>query len=109
MVGKREASLPQREERELVDHGNFGKRKYRNLSKSRPSDKEQSGVEAGELLGIQANTGKELGTEVHALFEKVEWWEEKSRFIEMVGTTRARGHPSRRWIFLAGPWQTRRL
>ena len=86
---EREASLPQSERIELVDHGNFGKRKYRNLSKSRPSDKEQSGVDAGELLGIQANTGKELGTEVHALFEKVEWWDEKtnlSNWLEQQGT-----------------------
>ena len=75
---KREANLPQREERELVGRWNFGKRKYRNLSKSRPSDKEQRGVEAGELLGIEPNTGKELGTEVHALFENVEWWEKKA-------------------------------
>ena len=85
---KREANLPQREERELVDRGNFGKRKYRNLSKSRPSDKEQRGVEATELLGIQANTGKELGTEVHALFENVEWWEKKadlSKWLEQQG------------------------
>jgi ATP-dependent exoDNAse (exonuclease V) beta subunit len=54
-----------------------------------PSDKEQSGVDAGELLGIQANTGKELGTEVHALFEKVEWWDEKinlSNWLEQQGT-----------------------
>ncbi|MDA8823892.1 UvrD-helicase domain-containing protein [Opitutales bacterium] len=86
---EREASLPQREDRELVAHRNFGKRKYRNLSKLRPSDKEQSGVEARELLGIQANTGKELGTEVHALFEKVEWWEEiedLSKWLKQQGT-----------------------
>ena len=85
---EREANLPQREERELVDRGNFGKRKYRNLSKSRPSDKEQRGVEATELLGIQANTGKELGTQVHALFENVEWWEKKadlSKWLEQQG------------------------
>lgn len=85
---KREANLPQREERELVDRGNFGKRKYRNLSKSRPSDKEQCGVEATDLLGIQANTGKELGTQVHALFENVEWWEKKadlSKWLEQQG------------------------
>jgi ATP-dependent exoDNAse (exonuclease V) beta subunit len=86
---EREASLPQREDRELVAHGNFGKRKYRNLSKLRPSDKEQSGVAAGELLGIKVNTGKELGTEVHALFEKVEWWEETedlSKWLKQQGT-----------------------
>jgi len=86
---EREASLPQREDRELVAHGNFGQRKYRNLSKLRPSDKEQSGVAAGELLGIKVNTGKELGTEVHALFEKVEWWEETedlSKWLKQQGT-----------------------
>jgi ATP-dependent exoDNAse (exonuclease V) beta subunit len=86
---EREVILPQSERIELVDYGNFGERKYRNLSKSRPSDKEQSGVDAGGLLGIQANTGKELGTEVHALFEKVEWWDEKtnlSNWLEQQGT-----------------------
>ena len=46
-------------------------------------------MEARELLGIQANTGKELGTEVHALFEKVEWWEEiedLSKWLKQQGT-----------------------
>ena len=86
---ERKVCSSQREEREVFDHRNFGKRKYRNLSKLRPSDKEQSGVEAGELLGVQANTGKEIGTEVHALFEKLEWWDEKtnlSNWLEQQGT-----------------------
>ena len=45
-------------------------------------------MEATELLGIQANTGKELGTQVHALFENVEWWEKKadlSKWLEQQG------------------------
>ena len=86
---EREVSSSQRERREVFDHRNFGKRKYRNLSKSKPSDKEQGGLEAGELLGVQANTGKEIGTEVHSLFEKLKWWDEKtnlSNWLDQKGT-----------------------
>ncbi|MDG1324634.1 MAG: UvrD-helicase domain-containing protein [Opitutales bacterium] len=49
-------------------------RKYRTLFKSRPSDKDQGGLKVYDLLRLGANSAKELGTEVHALFEKVEWW-----------------------------------
>ena len=86
---EREVSSSQRERREVFDHRNFGKRKYRNLSKSKPSDKEQGGLEAAELLGVQANTGKEIGTEVHSLFEKLKWWDEKtnlSNWLDQKGT-----------------------
>ena len=55
----------------------FAPRKYRKLPRRRPSEKVESGVSVDDLLGGVKDRGTELGTEVHALFEKIEWWDEK--------------------------------
>jgi len=47
------------------------------LPRRRPSEKVESGVSVVDLLGGVKDRGTELGTEVHALFEKIEWWDEK--------------------------------
>ena len=50
-------------------------RKFRNLSQKRPSEKELNEITVNELLEEKSNLGKDLGTEVHSLFEKLEWWD----------------------------------
>lgn len=70
------------EERGSSEHFQVRFRKYRTLFKSRPSDKEQPGVEVDDLLGLGTSIAKKLGTEVHALFEKVEWWGTKIEVSE---------------------------
>ena len=45
------------------------------MSKKRPSEKELNEITVDELLEEKSNLGKDLGTEVHSLFEKLEWWD----------------------------------
>lgn len=70
----------QKVECKSVGQAHSASRKYRKLPRRRPSEKEDSGVSVDELLGGLKNLGSELGSEVHALFEKIEWWDENVAF-----------------------------
>ena len=59
------------ESKEVKD---LGHRKYRALSPVTPSRKVTFGVGVKELISAHRGTGQELGTEVHHLFERIEWW-----------------------------------
>ena len=68
-----EVSGKDRDEAEVQK--DLGARKYRTLSKVHPSEKSVDVLGVDELILTGQGTGRELGTEVHQLFEKIEWWE----------------------------------
>ncbi len=53
-------------------------RRFRSIPRIRPSDKNSDKVKVTDLVQKNQGVGKRLGSEVHGLFEKVEWWENKT-------------------------------
>ena len=53
----------------------LGTRKFRGLSNFRPSEKIPQRIDVNDLLSLDSDAAKALGSEAHALFEKIEWWE----------------------------------
>ena len=56
----------------------LGSRKFCGLSKFRPSEKSPDLVDVDDLLRSEGGSAQALGTEVHSLFEKMEWWENEN-------------------------------
>ena len=53
----------------------LGLRKFQGLPKFRPSKKTPELVDVDTLISFEKDAAKSLGSEAHALFEKIEWWE----------------------------------
>ena len=56
----------------------LGPRKICGLLKFRPSAKSPDLVDVDDLLRSEVGSAQALGTEVHSLFEKMEWWEKEN-------------------------------
>ncbi len=70
------------EERELVPLDDLGSRQYRSLPKTCPSDKAVDSVGVVDLIEANLGMGRELGTQVHELFEKIQWWNREETIDE---------------------------
>ena len=69
--------LSNEKESESLILEDWGSRRFRTLPKTRPSDKTVDTVSVEDLIEVNFGKGRELGTEVHELFEKIEWWKKE--------------------------------
>ena len=65
----------------------LGLRKFRGLPKFRPSEKTPELVDVDALISFEKDAAKSLGSEAHALFEKIEWWEKGNSMELWLGKT----------------------
>jgi ATP-dependent exoDNAse (exonuclease V) beta subunit len=70
-------NLSTEQKSESLTFEDWGRRRFRSLPKSRPSDKMVDSVTVDDLIEVNFGKGRELGTEVHELFEKIEWWKKE--------------------------------
>jgi ATP-dependent exoDNAse (exonuclease V) beta subunit len=70
-------NLSTEQKSESLTFEDWGRRRFRSLPKSSPSDKTVDKVSVDDLIEVNFGKGRELGTEVHELFEKIEWWKKE--------------------------------
>ena len=89
----------------------LGLRKFRGLPKFRPSEKTPELVDVDDLISFEKDAAKSLGSEAHALFEKIEWWE-KGNSMELWLRENAHGFSGKSRRILTGAFadaEVRRL
>ena len=87
------------EERELVPLDDLGSRQYRSLPKTCPSDKAVDSVGVVDLIEANLGMGRELGTQVHELFEKIQWWDREETIDEWFAKNSPKSSAKAREVF----------